>query len=570
MSKNIKFIMLLVVLIISSCGQENRGIVEKNVNHSPFADKDFKYNSIYNKLVVELLIHKDKYNEALEVFTANIQYFQDEKDFYNMINKARDMRQFQDINKITQRWIELDPLNISAHKIAFSNSIELEDFISADRHFDIFYKSYEQKRNKSYIDFEDILSRNIVIANIVEYFEQRPQNFDSNAILISYINLLQKNNLDQSAVMYLKEMDFKKNRTLLRKYSKSLSKLNDVDEAIRILEEYQNSLSFTDRETSFELLELYLKNNDIDKTKNLIQYLIDIDPSDVDFMFRIALLCFDRENFDLSEKYFNILLSKSYAPDNINFFLGQIDYANGRYNEALLHYERIQQGTFINTKHLNVARALLQQYDTSRAADYLDNHVRVKTKNDILNLMLLKLSIYQDPYNVDMVLETTTKIIESFPKNERALYSRALAYEKKGDLKNMIKDFEKMIKLDPYNSVALNGYGYSLSLHNKQLDYAERLIRRAIDIDPGNPAILDSLAWILYLDGSYKDAYKYATLAYQKDQDPEIVSHYYKILLKNGLKEKARKILKQSLIDNPNNNDLLELLDDITNEAAQL
>ena len=60
------------------------------------------------------------------------------------------------------------------------------------------------------------------------------------------------------------------------------------------------------------------------------------------------------------------------------------------------------------------------------------------------------------------------------------------------------------------------------------------------------------------------------TLAYQKDQDPEIVSHYYKILIKNGLKEKARKILKQSLIENPNNNDLLQLLDDITNEAAQL
>ena len=175
-------------------------------------------------------------------------------------------------------------------------------------------------------------------------------------------------------------MKFKDNRTLLRKYSSSLSKLNDVDEAITILEEYKSSLSFTDRETSFELLELYLKNNDSEKTKNLIKNLIDIDPSDEDFMFRIALLCFDRENFDLSEKYFNILLSKSYAPDNINFFLGQIDYVNGRYNEALLHYERIQQGTFINTKHLNVAKALLKQYNTSRASDYLDNHVRVNKK----------------------------------------------------------------------------------------------------------------------------------------------------------------------------------------------
>ena len=109
-----------------------------------------------------------------------------------------------------------------------------------------------------------------------------------------------------------------------------------------------------------------------------------------------------------------------------------------------------------------------------------------------------------------------------------------------------------------------------MSLHEKQLNYAEKLIRKAIDIDPGNPAILDSLAWVLYLDGSYKDAYKYASLAYIKDQDPEIVFHYYKILLKNGFEQEAKKVLDQSLINNPENSELLQLLDENGDEAAQL
>ena len=67
-------------------------------------------------------------------------------------------------------------------------------------------------------------------------------------------------------------------------------------------------------------------SNDNKKAQVLIDDLIAIDPSDDDFIFRVALLCFDKENYDLSEKYFNILLSKSYASDNINFFLGQIDF----------------------------------------------------------------------------------------------------------------------------------------------------------------------------------------------------------------------------------------------------
>ena len=56
-----------------------------------------------------------------------------------------------------------------------------------------------------------------------------------------------------------------------------------------------------------------------------------------------------------------------------------------------------------------------------------------------------------------------------------------------------------MITFDPYNSIALNAYGYSLSLHEKQLAYAEKLIRKAIvSTLTSNTGSL----WVLYLDGS--------------------------------------------------------------------
>ena len=152
-----------------------------------------------------------------------------------------------------------------------------------------------------------------------------------------------------------------------------------------------------------------LEKNNKQKFTSLIENLISIDPTDDDFMFRVALLCFDKEKYNLSERYFNVLLSKSYAPDNINFFLGQIDYNNQRYNEALLHYERIQQGTFVTTKLHNVAKALSKQYDIERAIVYLNQEIKIKSKNDNLNLLSLKLSLYQEPYNVDKVIEVSSE-----------------------------------------------------------------------------------------------------------------------------------------------------------------
>jgi len=568
MMKNSKFIAIIYLLFLFSCSSsiDNEQVPKlKEISYQGSGDK---YKSIYYKITTELLLHKGRISDAVDIFSSNIRFFSNQNDFINMINKARDLKQFEAIIKIVNKWLEIDNKDIHAHKIAFSIYIELGKFDLANKHFNFLYNEYLEKNQKSYIDIETILSRNIIKKNVIKYFENNLSRYDNQTLLLSYIDLLQKNNLDELAVLYFKNEKIKKDRITIRKYSKSLSKLNKSNMAIQNLESYLENSSVTDREVSFELLGLYLKANKHDKSKLLADKLVNIDYSDNDFIFRVALLCFDNKNFNLSEKYFNILLAQSYAPDNINFFLGQIDYEKGRYEEALLHYDRIQQGTFITTKIMNASKALYKKYGTEKALLFIENEIKIKNKNDLLRLLSLKLSIYEEAKETDNIIDISNKILTDFPDNIRTLYARAIAYEEKGNILKMSNDFEKMIELDPYDSIALNAYGYSLSINNEQLDKAETLIKRAMDIDPGNAAIIDSLAWILYLKGSYETAYKYSSLAYSKDQDPEIVEHYYKILLKMNRVNKAEAILKESLMNNPNNKQLLELLNSNHNVSA--
>ena len=205
-----------------------------------------------------------------------------------------------------------------------------------------------------------------------------------------------------------------------------------------------------------------------------------------------------------------------------------------------------------------------------KALKYINKEIKIKTKSDLLNLLTLKLSLFQEEAELAEIIKVATEILENFPNNQQALYSRALAYEKQNNILSMSEDFENMISLNPYNSIALNAYGYSLTLQNNNLDLAEKLIRRAIEINPGNAAILDSLAWVLYLDGNYKDAYKYSSLAYSKDQDPEIVEHYYIILLKNNLKDEASRIIKKFVRDNPSDKKIMKLFKSHKDELSKL
>ena len=181
MYRNIKFIMLFVSIFLVSCSTQDNLVSSKSDIDAPYSNTDtnYKYNSIYNKLVIELLLHKNQYEEAIEAFSTNIEYFRDENDFLKMINTARDLRKFEDITTISKRWLNINPTNVSAHKISFSNYIELADFSSADHHLKYLFNEYNEKNNKSYIDVEEILSRNIVINHIVNYFEQNLMNYNN-------------------------------------------------------------------------------------------------------------------------------------------------------------------------------------------------------------------------------------------------------------------------------------------------------------------------------------------------------------------------------------------------------
>ena len=570
MIKDLKFVAVITLFFLISCGPQKDMEESSSRENISYKGSDLKYNYTYYKIVIELLLHKDRINDAVDIFTSNITYFDSETDFMNMINRARELNKFDSIMKIVNRWMEIDNQNIYAHKTAFSVYIELEQYQSASFHLDFLHNRYLENNNESYIDIESILSRNIITKNVVDYFEKNLSRYNSQSILLSYINILQKNQLDELVVSYIKDIEFKKNRILTRKYAKALSKLNETDNAIITLEEFIEASSVLDREVSFELLMYYLKEEKTDYATSLIDKLISIDPSDDDFIFRIALLCFDNGKYSLSEKYFNILLSKSYASDNINFFLGQIDYENKRYDEALLHYYRIQQGTFVNTKILNVSMALLKKYNLEKALNYIDQEIKIKNQDDLLNSLSLKLSVFEEIGRTLETINLSTEILETFPNDERALYTRALAYEKQGDILNMSKDFDKMISLNPYNSIALNAYGYSLALQKIHLNKSENMIRKALAIKPGQAAILDSLAWVLYLKESYEEAERYASLAYSKDQDPEIVEHYYRILLKNGNSDEAKFILEQSIKNNPTSKKLHKLLDNKKNAAINL
>jgi len=89
--------------------------------------------------------------------------------------------------------------------------------------------------------------------------------------------------------------------------------------------------------------------------------------------------------------------------------------------------------------------------------------------------------------------------------------------------------------VDPLNSSASNYLGYMLADRGVRLDESVKYIQKALELEPGNAAYLDSLGWAYFKMGRYDLAENPLQKAATRIQnDPTIHEHLGNLYLRQG------------------------------------
>lgn len=107
--------------------------------------------------------------------------------------------------------------------------------------------------------------------------------------------------------------------------------------------------------------------------------------------------------------------------------------------------------------------------------------------------------------------------------------------ERGGDPREAERLLRRAIEIDPRNASALNYLGYMLADRGEHLDEAVKLTRRALEVEPGNGAFLDSLGWAFFRQGDLLQAEQTLLLARAALEDePEIHEHLAEVYFASG------------------------------------
>lgn len=179
------------------------------------------------------------------------------------------------------------------------------------------------------------------------------------------------------------------------------------------------------------------------------------------------------------------------------------------------------------------AQALLKAGNAAAANKLLEDGVarQPQSREFVVGLA----DLYADQKRTDDAIRLLEQARNAFGDDPALTMRMANVYEGGGRLADAERELRKLLAEDPLDADAMNSLSYLLADHNLRLAEAVDLAQRAVKIEPGNPAYLDTLGWALFKQGKTAEAADpLAKAAAALTGNSVIQDHHGDVLAKRG------------------------------------
>ncbi len=275
--------------------------------------------------------------------------------------------------------------------------------------------------------------------------------------------------------------------------------------------------------------------------------LLDDHGDDPELRLGLARLFLEEEYLPPARRLLLPLVGDDEAPPQAFLLLGNIAREEGEVDNALLYYRQVPEGQQFLTARLSAARMLIDDDRPLDARAFLRLE-RLRHDNYHSELVSLEVELLDEAGLEEQADALLDSELSRRPDDEQLRYQRAMRAFADDDLAAMEADLRHIIENDPDNANALNALGYTLADADLEgrLDEARELIERAHALEPDNPAILDSLGWVLFRQGDPESALPWLERAWSAMPDQEIAAHLIEVLWVLGEKTRARDLLEEA------------------------
>lgn len=329
--------------------------------------------------------------------------------------------------------------------------------------------------------------------------------------------------------------------------------LRDLDKTTEAISLIQTAFEHQPDQKQLHLLyiQLLFQTEQYDTAVEQSEALIKNNSNDHQLTYYLALLMLEHEQTNRAENVLKSLFELKPEDSSPHFYLGHIEQSRGNTQAAFDHFSQVKDGSNV-LQALSRATSLLNKPSEKSKIQQMLGDARARLPNQAPMIFTLEAEWLNLHNFEDEALTILDDALNLHTDNTTLLYTRAMLIEET-DFSQAEKDFKRILELEPDNTTTQNALGYTLLLHTTRYQEAYDLIRAALDKEPEDPAILDSMGWVLFKMQRYDEALTYLEKAHAMFADPEVSSHLIQAYWAAGYKQKALDLLKESKNNNPDN-----------------
>jgi tetratricopeptide (TPR) repeat protein len=239
--------------------------------------------------------------------------------------------------------------------------------------------------------------------------------------------------------------------------------------------------------------------------------------------------------------------------------LSKIAEEQGQLDEAVSLLAKIEDPSLRHISRIRQALIRAKQKRVDEALALIDS-ANAQTDEELIMGVSAGAQILRDANRLPDAIKRMQALDQRMPDTVNVKYELAMLHERADQLRETERLLRQVMALDPGHAHAHNALGYSLADRNRRLPEALALITRALEISPQDPFILDSMGWVKFRMGQYKEAVEYLQRAYEKRPEAEIAAHLGEALWKMGQQSEARKVWQEGIAKESSNATLIDTL----------
>ncbi|MGH9386895.1 MAG: tetratricopeptide repeat protein [Vicinamibacterales bacterium] len=157
--------------------------------------------------------------------------------------------------------------------------------------------------------------------------------------------------------------------------------------------------------------------------------------------------------------------------------------------------------------------------------------------------------LYSNQKRTDDAVRVLEQARAKLGDDETLILQLATVYEAGDRITDAEKELRRLLQRDPRNANALNSLGYMFATRGVRGSEAVELAQRAVELEPDNPAYLDTLGWALFKIGRVDEADSpLARAAGALIGSSVIQEHHGDVLARRGKPEEAVKAWERALV----------------------